>query len=225
MKDETRRAVIYTRVSTSKQADVGHGLDAQYHKCRGHCESNGLEVVAHLSDEGVSGGVAVRRRPKMAEAIAMLEAGVADTLVVATLSRIGRRTIDVLKFVEWADNRGWSLVMLDVGDTASPMGRAILGIMAVVSQLERDYASQRTREGLAEAKKKGVKLGGYRGVPPKPAAATKRAGERVLQLRSRGVTWRAIGPRLEEEGYRTARGKRRWQMSSVQHAAKIASRG
>lgn len=85
-----------------------------------------------------------------------------------------------------------------------------------MSQLERDQISERTKQGLAAAKAKGVRLGAP------VSAASWAAGARVLALRQEGVTWRAIGPRLEEEGYRTARGNTRWGLSQVQHVATIA---
>jgi len=212
----SRTAIIYTRVSTIGQADNGHGLDAQADKCAGFCTGLGIAVAGTCTDAGVSGSVAPADRAGLSAALQLLHQGQADTLVVASLSRLGRKCRDVLAFVEdEIQQKGFHLVILDIGtDTSTPTGKAFLGFVAVMSQLERDQCAERTRQGLAAAKAKGVRLGAP------VSAASRAAGARVLALRQEGFTWRAIGPRLEEDGYRTARGYTRWSLSQVQKVAR-----
>jgi len=212
----TRRAIIYSRVSTIGQATAGHGLDAQQAQCAAYCSGLGIAAAGSFTDAGVSGSVAPGDRAGMSAALQMLRQGQADTLVVASLSRIGRKVRDVLAFVEdELVQKGFHLIILDCQvDTRTAGGMVTLRIMACIDQFERDQIAERTRQGLAAARAKGVRLGAP------VSEASRVAGRRVLALRKKGVTWRAIGPRLEEEGYRTATGNTRWGLSQVQQVAR-----
>lgn len=83
-----------------------------------------------------------------------------DTVVVESISRLGRNTLDILTIVEELDKRGIAFVSLKENmDTTTPTGKAMFRMMAVIAQLERDLIAQRTKEGLESAKQRGVKLG------------------------------------------------------------------
>lgn len=83
-----------------------------------------------------------------------------DSVIVESISRLGRKTLDILTTIEELTNRGITFISLKENmDTTTPTGKAMLGMMAVIAQLERDLIVQRTKEGLASAKKRGVKLG------------------------------------------------------------------
>lgn len=66
-----------------------------------------------------------------------------------------------------ANTKGWALVVLDIGlDLTTPMGKFTANVLcAAAAELERDMISQRTKDGLAAAKAKGIKLGGPRSLP------------------------------------------------------------
>lgn len=83
-----------------------------------------------------------------------------DTVVVESLSRLGRRTLDILSLVEQFHDAGITFVSLKENfDTATPTGKAMFSMMAVISQLERDLTVERINEGLAAAKRRGKRLG------------------------------------------------------------------
>lgn len=83
-----------------------------------------------------------------------------DTVIVESISRLGRKTLDILSTIEELTNRGIVFISLKESmDTTTPTGKAMLGMMAVIAQLERDLIVQRTKEGLDSAKLRGVKLG------------------------------------------------------------------
>lgn len=83
-----------------------------------------------------------------------------DTIVVESLSRLGRKTLDILALVEQFHDEGITFVSLKENfDTSTPTGKAMFSMMAVISQLERDLTVQRINEGLASAKKRGKRLG------------------------------------------------------------------
>jgi DNA invertase Pin-like site-specific DNA recombinase len=83
-----------------------------------------------------------------------------DVVIVESISRLGRNTLDILTIIEELTNKGIMFKSLKENmDTTTPTGKAMLGMIAVISQLERDLIVQRTQEGLASAKKRGIKLG------------------------------------------------------------------
>ena len=83
-----------------------------------------------------------------------------DTLVVWKLDRLGRDLTGVLSMVSEMDARSIEFVSLTESfDTSTPMGKAFMQIAMVFAELERNMISERTRAGMAEAKKAGAKFG------------------------------------------------------------------
>ncbi len=83
------KALGYTRVSTDEQLH-GNGLDVQRQSIRRFCKAEGIKLVDVLSDEGVSGSNGLDHRVGLAAALARLEAGEANCLVVYRLDRLAR---------------------------------------------------------------------------------------------------------------------------------------
>jgi DNA invertase Pin-like site-specific DNA recombinase len=90
----------------------------------------------------------------------MLEAGQADALVVAKLDRLSRSVGDFAGLMDLARRQGWALIALDLGvDTTTPAGEMMANVMASFAQFERRVIAQRTKDALAQAKARGVRLG------------------------------------------------------------------
>ena len=213
-----KRSIVYARVSTAGQAATGHGLDAQLAKGRGYATAMGYAPWEDAIDAGVSGAVAPSDRPALGAALARLRAGEAQVLIVASLSRIGRRTLDVLELADQAQRESWGLVVLDLAmDTTTPTGRLALTVLAAVAELEREQLRQRTRDGLAAARAKGRRLGApvHRN--------TLASGRRALALRGGGAKWREVVDVLRAEGrpYGPS-GSTKWTLSMAHQAAKSA---
>lgn len=142
-------AVIgYLRVSTGEQS-VGaqrHSIE-QTHK-----------VETWFADEGVSGAVKALLRPGFAELFKFIRKG--DTLIVPAVDRLGRNTIDVLNTVEALQSKGVSIISLREGfDLSTPIGKAMLTMLAAVAELERSNIKTRQMAGIAKAKAEGKVLG------------------------------------------------------------------
>ncbi len=199
--------VAYTRVSTREQADTGHGIDAQRTELRRQAELRGWQIVAWCEDLGVSGKD--MKRDQLARAVRMVESGEADALVATKIDRVSRSVADFAALVCRANTRGWALVVLDIGlDLTTPMGKFTANVLCAAAELERDLISERTRDGLAAARAKGVKLGGPRSLPEDVA-------QRITELRQEGATLTGIAHRLNTEGVPTARGGARWYPATV----------
>lgn len=83
-----------------------------------------------------------------------------DKVVVIALSRLSRSLHQLLSISEDFDKRGIELVSLKENiDTSTASGKLFFGVTAAFAQYERDINNERTKEGLAAAKRKGSKLG------------------------------------------------------------------
>ncbi|AIO18961.1 DNA-invertase hin [Candidatus Izimaplasma bacterium HR1] len=116
----------------------------------------------------------------------LLDCHEGDTIVVSSLSRLGRSTKDLIDLSILFRERNIELVSLKESiDTNTPSGRMLFGMLAVLYEFERDMITVRVNEGLAAAKARGVKLGR----PKKKDVGVKRA----LELyKEGGLTTREI---------------------------------
>jgi DNA invertase Pin-like site-specific DNA recombinase len=150
---------IYARVSTSEQ-----NHDPQIEQLLKHFP--GGQIVT----ETASGG---KTRPVLEQLAEDLQSS--DTLVVAALDRLGRRTLDVLKLIEFLDAKGVAVVSLREGvDYRTPVGRLVSQILASVAELERSMIAERTRRGLVAARARGSKLGRPKSIPDEIRELVKR---------------------------------------------------
>jgi len=108
-----------------------------------------------IYEEKVSG---VDRREQLEKCLQYLREG--DTLVIYKLDRLGRSTKDLLTIIEQLQAKNVSLLSLkDNIDTGSTAGKLVMHIFAALAEFERDLIKERTSEGRAAAKKKGVRFG------------------------------------------------------------------
>jgi DNA invertase Pin-like site-specific DNA recombinase len=175
--------VAYYRVSTTRQGESGLGLEAQRAKVQAIAAERRAEVVAEFV-EIESGRKA--DRPQLAAALAEARKRGA-AIAVAKLDRVARDAELVLRLNREAEAngmRGFLFADLPDVDATTSAGRLILSVMASVAEFEARRISERTREALAAAKARGVKLGGTRpGTLRENAAAKARAQAEAEQLR------------------------------------------
>jgi len=200
--------VGYVRVSTEDQADSGAGLAAQKSAIALEADRRGWRLLAIHEDAGIS-GKAMANRPALAAALAAVEAGEADALVVAKLDRLSRSMLDAATLLERAGREGWALVVLDLGiDLTTPAGEAMAGMAAVFSQFERKLIAQRTKAAMAAKRAAGARFGRPRQLPVAVV-------ERIVSDRAAGSTLQAIADALEAEDVATAQGGARWYPATV----------
>ena len=134
----------YARVSTQAQ-DLQLQLDA--------LDKYGVE---RIYTEKISG--TIHERPELERMLDSLREG--DTVVVYSLSRLGRSLKQLIQITERFDESGVNLVSLtDQIDTSSSVGRFLFHLMASLAQFERDLISDRTKAGLEVARARGRKGG------------------------------------------------------------------
>jgi site-specific DNA recombinase len=155
----TTTAVGYIRVSTEGQAVDGVSLEAQEAKIRAYAALNDIELAYIYSDAGLSGKRA-DNRPELQRALAMIDSGKADALVVYKLDRLARCTIDALEIAQALDKRGASLHSItEKLDTRSAMGRFFFTLVASLAEMERGIIAERTLAAHAHKRTKGEATG------------------------------------------------------------------
>ncbi len=134
----------YARVSTEQQ-----NLDRQLDMLKGY----GVDYIYNEKMTGTK-----RNRPELEKMLERLTAG--DTVVIESLSRLGRSTKDLIWLMETFNQKGVNLVSLKESiDTTTSTGRLLFTLMSALAQFERDVIADRTREGLASARARG-RIGG-----------------------------------------------------------------
>ena len=220
------KIVGYTRVSTGQQVE-GVSLEAQAARLQAYVIAmGGLELVATVEEAGASGKTL--ERPGLRRALAMLDAGEAEGLLVVKLDRLTRSVRDLGDLLERYFSTRFSLLSVaDSIDTRTASGRMVLNIMASIAQWERETTVERTKDALGHLRKTGVRLGapalGWRRTDRLDADGRKvvevdgaevAALARMSTLRATGATYREIAAALAAEGHQTKRGGK-WQDTTV----------
>lgn len=141
-----KKAIIYCRVSTTMQ-DENDSLKNQIMQCESYCKSKGLIVTNIFSD--VESGTHDDRKEylKLKEEI---EKNTFDVLIVYETSRISRKMIELLTFLNLLQEKRIDFISIteSMFDTTTPEGKFAMSIRLSVIQLERDNTAKRVTERL-----------------------------------------------------------------------------
>lgn len=155
-----KKAAIYVRVSTQEQATEGYSIQEQTERLTKYCEAHGWIVAKVYTDPGFSG--ANRNRPALQLLCSDVTKSVFDTVLVYKLDRLSRSQKDTLYIIEdvFLKNNISFVSMNENFDTGTPFGRAMIGILSVFAQLERDQIRERMQMGHDARAKEGYFHGG-----------------------------------------------------------------
>lgn len=144
------RAAIYIRVSTLDQAREGYSLEAQERTLRKWCADRKYEVADLYADRGIS-GKDIEHRPEMGRLLQDAEKCNFDMVVFWALSRFTRSVSDLYITLEKFQRQNVSMASYTESfDTSTPMGRAMIGVIGVFAQLERELTSERVFAAMEE---------------------------------------------------------------------------
>jgi DNA invertase Pin-like site-specific DNA recombinase len=200
--------VAYYRVSTDRQGRSGLGLDAQREAVLRHLASHAGKLIGEFCE--VESG---RRadRPQLAAAIAAAKKAKA-TLIIAKLDRLARN----VHFISGLMESGVDFVAADNPHA----NKLMVHMLAAFAEHEREQISQRTKDALAAAKARGIKLGRNatdRLAPAYRAAAVERARELaplLAELKGAGMSARRMAVELTARGVPTPNGAK-WHGQTV----------
>ena len=184
------KAVGYIRISTNEDRQK-YGFSVQLEAIKKYCTDNKLKLVKVYRD--TKSGKSLKR-PGIQKLL--VEKGCFDVLVVFKLDRLSRSVLDLLKLIH-EELEGKEVVFIEEGiDQRTKEGRLFLTQLASFAEYERELIISRIKNGLAEAKKKGVRLGAEEKYP--------KYRYKVKAMLRHGKTWKQI---CEELGinYRTAK--------------------
>lgn len=147
---DTTRVAIYIRVSTLDQAREGYSLAAQERTLRAWCEAHKCVVVKVYADEGIS-GKDIEHRPGMCEMLEDAQLERFDLVLVWALSRLTRSVADLYDTWDMLQTIGIDMKShTEPFDTGTPIGRAMMGLLGVFAQMEREITAERVSIAMAE---------------------------------------------------------------------------
>lgn len=202
-----RRAALYIRVSTLEQAQEGYSVGEQRERLIAYCKAQDWLIADIYVDGGYTGSNL--NRPGIQKL--MSETEKFDVVLVYKLDRLSRSQRDTLYLIEeiFRPNKVDFVSMQESFDTSSPFGKAMIGLLAVFAQLEREQIKERTWMGRVARAKTGLHHGGgnipigydYEDgkliVNPYEAEQVRKIYEWYLS----GASLKAITDKLQDAGY------------------------
>jgi DNA invertase Pin-like site-specific DNA recombinase len=191
-----KRAAFYVRVST-----VDQHPETQLRELREYAQRRGLTVAQEheFVDHGFGGAKA--RRPALDRMLAEARRRRFDVLLVWSCDRLARSTKHFLQVIDELDSCEVQFVSLrEAFDTSGALGRAFLGIVAVLGEMERALLIERVRSGMARARQEGRQIGRARlDVNREHVIQDRRSGMSLTQVAKKHGISRASVCRLVKE--------------------------
>lgn len=224
MKKKEVIVAIYIRVSTLDQAREGYSLEMQEQTLREWCKEKGYIIYDLYADRGIS-GKDFNHRPDMLRLMRDAKDGCFNSVVFWALSRFTRSVQDLYNTLDKFQKWGVSMVSYtEAFDTSTPMGRAMIGIVGVFAQLEREITSERVAAAMqmraAQGKRTCSEILGYDkkgkdsfSINLKEAEYVKFCFEKYLERKNLSE----VAELCRQHGYRGKRGKEpcAWTVSVI----------
>lgn len=179
--DKPVRVSLYARVSTHDQQTLPLQLDSM----RSYAYQRGWTIISETQEVG-SGAV---QRPKRELLMKTARRRETDIILVWRLDRWGRSVADLAVTLKELNELGIAFVSLtEALDLTTPTGRAMAGLLSVFAEFEREILRERILAGIAQARKKGTRLG-------RPRIASRKEVE-AHELFTKGLSKSEIARRL-----------------------------
>ncbi len=149
----------YVRVSTDNQLE-NYSIEEQIDRLTAYCKSKDWELIKIYTDGGFSGGNT--NRPALRQMLDDIKNVAIDAVIVYKLDRLSRSQKDTLMLIEdeLLSNNVDFISINENFDTSTPFGRAMIGILSVFAQLEKDQITERFTMGRIGRGKAGFFHGG-----------------------------------------------------------------
>jgi DNA invertase Pin-like site-specific DNA recombinase len=163
------KVVIFVRVSKGRQ-----DFERQIEDLTAYSKAKGYEIVQIITEK-ISGATDNKDRKSMNELMILVQEQPVNRVLVSEVSRLGRKTSEVLQVLEFLTERGISVYVqnfnmdtLNDNGTRNPISQFLFTMLAEFARLERESLIQRINSGLEEARRKGKILGWKPGsvIPP-----------------------------------------------------------
>lgn len=216
------RVALYTRVSTTEQAEEGYSIDEQNRLLTDYCTKYDMVVFKCYSDRGIS-GKDIKHRPALKELLYDAEDKKFDMVLSWKINRISRKLSDVLKIVDLFEKN--NIIFKSYSEpfeTSTPGGKMQFQMMALIGEFERGTIAQNVKMGMCAKARSGEWCGGIvLGYDLKPVLLE--GGKRkktklvineneslIIQTIFKefvsGYGYKSITNKINKEGYRTKKG-------------------
>ena len=220
MDNERKIAGVYIRVSTEDQAREGFSLGEQEEKLLALCKFKDLEVYKIYKDAGIS-AKDMEHRPQFQEMLKDMKDGKINYIVAYKLDRITRSVRDLEELISVLEQYNCFLLCdRDDVNTSTANGRFFVRMLTVLSQLEIEIVSERTKFGLNGAIKSGHIPGqrpfGYKSADDKKMIidnATRPYVEKIFDMYLEGKSFQQIANYFEENNIYP---KKKWKDTTIQ---------
>lgn len=158
IKEETTHVAVYIRVSTQEQVE-NYSIESQKERIEAYCKAKGWSIYEVYIDPGYSGSNT--DRPALQRMLSDIDK--VDAVVVYKLDRLSRSQRDTLELIEehFLKNDVDFVSITETLDTSTPFGKAMIGILSVFAQLERETIAERMRMGHIKRAEEGFRgMGG-----------------------------------------------------------------
>lgn len=153
------KAAGYVRVSSKEQVD-GESLSTQRQSIKNYAKAQGWKLTDIYADEGISGG-SVKERHALLRCLQDGMDGKFNILIIHRLSRFGRNARELMNNQDELSKAGISLRSISEGiDFGNKYGKAMLGMFAVMAELERDIIRETMLENRIARAKRGIPTSG-----------------------------------------------------------------
>ena len=220
MDNERKVAGVYIRVSTEDQAREGFSLGEQEEKLLQLCKFKGLDVYKVYKDAGIS-AKDMEHRPQFQEMLKDMKEGKLNYVVAYKLDRITRSVRDLEELISVLEQYNCFLLCdRDDVNTSTANGRFFVRMLTVLSQLEIEIVSERTKFGLNGAIKSGHIPGqrpfGYKSAEDKRMVidnATRPYVEKIFDMYLEGKSFQQIANYFKENNIYP---KKNWNDTTIQ---------
>lgn len=216
---EEKITALYIRVSTDAQYEEGYSVEAQKQKLEQYCKLKDIDNYKCYIDGGWSGSNI--DRPEIKKLVEDIKRGKVSAVIVYKLDRLSRSQKDTVYLLEdvFIPNNCAFISLNENFDTSTPYGKAMIGILSVFAQLERENIRERTRMGMFERVRSGLWMGGGR----VPFGYDYDREKNILVPNDKAEQVRQIFE-LYLQGYPTTRLANMFDVSGDQHISAILSR-
>ena len=186
---------LYARVSTK---DQGQELETQLQPLRDWVAAQGRDDFNIYTDQASGADL---DRPGWRRLSKDWRTGVIDTVAVLRLDRAFRSVVDMHNVLAELEGRGIRFAAITQPiDTGTPVGKLLITVLGGVAEFERDMISERVKEGLARAKRQGIKLGRKRKPlsPDRAAIYLEKFGNPAAAAAALGVSRSTLYSRIKE---------------------------
>lgn len=159
-KNTTKRVAIYTRVSTTEQAEEGYSIDEQLRVLREYCNREGYVIYKEYADRGLS-GKNVKGRPALQQLLEDAKHKEFDLVLVWKMNRLSRKLTDLTRIEEFLKKSNIAFrSFMERYETETPSGKLQFHMMAAIAEFERDNIAENVKMGMLARAREGSWNGG-----------------------------------------------------------------